>query len=138
MTIDPKFEELLGLLSASKKEAEQQMAEDHRLDAEGIASAARAFEPIESFLNALAAALKNGVDSSISLAMDGDWVLGNGRDSYMVLYKLWMPSRGLHELTFHVTGDYRRVKFEKHDFEISDLANIENAIKQWVVLKLKG
>jgi hypothetical protein len=138
MALDSKFEELLGLLSASKKEAEQQKTEDDRFNAEGIASAARAFEPIENFLNALAAALKNGVDSSISLAMDGDWIPSNGRDYYMVFYKLWMPSRGLHELTFHVTGDYRCVEFEKHDFEISDLASIENAIKQWVVLKLKG
>jgi hypothetical protein len=40
-------------------------------------------------------------------------------------------------LTFHLTGDYRRVEFEKHDFEVSDLAAIENALKQWVVLKLK-
>jgi len=37
-----------------------------------------------------------------------------------------------------VAGDYRRVEFEKRDFEIGDLAAIENALKQWVVLKLKG
>jgi hypothetical protein len=138
MAVEPKFQELVGLLSASTKAAAQRKAEDDRLDAEGIVSAARAFEPIQNFLNALADALKNGVDSNISLTMDGDWIPSNGRDYYMVFYKLWMPSRGLHELTFHVTGDYRRVEFEKHDFEISDLAAIENALKQWAVLKLKG
>jgi hypothetical protein len=138
MAGDPKFQELVGLLSASTKATAQRKAEDDRLDAEGIVSAARAFEPIQNFLNALGDALKNGVDSSISLAMDGDWIPSNGRDYYMVFHKLWMPSRGLHELTFHVTGDYRRVEFEKHDFEVSDLAAIENAIKQWVVLKLKA
>ena len=96
MTTDSRFEELLGILSASKKEADQRKAEDDHLDAEGIASAAHAFEPIRDFLNALAAALKNGVDGNISLAMEGYWVPSNGRDFYMVFYKLSMPSRGLH------------------------------------------
>jgi hypothetical protein len=104
MAVDPKFQELVGLLSASTKAAAQRKAEDDRLDAEGIVSAARAFEPIQNFLNALGDALKNGVDSSISLAMDGDWIPSNGRDYYMVFYKFWMPSRGLHEFDVPFNG----------------------------------
>ena len=138
MAVDPKFQELVGLLSASSAAAARQKADAERLEAEGMANAATAFEPIKHFMTSLADALKGGVDASIDLTTDGNWIPSNGLDFYMLFYKLWSPSRGAHELTFHVTGDYRRVEFEGYNFEIGDLAAIENALKQWVVLKLKG
>src|SRR5258708_38402706 len=124
MAVDPKFQELVGLLSASTAAAAQQKAEVERLEAAGMASAASAFEPIKHFMTSLANALKGGVDASIDLSTDGNWIPSNGLDCYMLFYKLWSPSRGAHELTFYLTGDYPRVSFEKRDFEISDLAAI--------------
>jgi hypothetical protein len=55
----------------------------------------------------------------------------------MLFYELRMPSLGSFELLFQVTGDHRRVEFEKHDFEITEQTAIENALKAWVVSKLK-
>ena len=97
------------MLSASTAAAARQKAEVERLEAAGMASAASAFEPIKHFMTSLANALKGGVDASIDLSTDGNWIPSNGLDCYMLFYKLWSPSRGAHELTFYVTGDYRRV-----------------------------
>jgi hypothetical protein len=137
MATDPKFLELVDMLSASTNAARHRQVEKDKLEAEGTALAAQAFEPIANFLSALAAALKNGVDDSISLTTDGDWIASNGLDYYMLFYELRMPSLGSFELLFQVTGDYRRVEFEKHDFEITEQTAIENALKAWVVSKLK-
>jgi hypothetical protein len=139
MAVDPKVHELVGLLSVSGEVAAIQIDEDVAAsDTERTANPAHAFEPIQSFLSALNAALRAGVDSSISLTTDGEWIASNGRDDYTLLYKLSESSRGVYDLEFHVTGDFTRVEFENHSFEINDLAAIESALKQWVVSKLKG
>jgi hypothetical protein len=36
-----------------------------------------------------------------------------------------------------VTGDFQRVEFERHDFAIADTSGIQNALKAWVIAKLK-
>lgn len=137
MTDDHQFSDLVSLLAASDLAARERKAREEQLDAEGIAGAARAFQETKEFLGALEAALQRGVDRAITLAMDGDWFPSNGRDYFMVFYKLWKPSRGVHELSFHVTGDFQRIEFERHDLAIADTTGIQNALKAWVIAKLK-
>lgn len=137
MADDDRFRDLVSVLAASDLAARERKAREERLDAEGITGAARAFQETKEFLAALEAALQKGVDRAIKLTMDGDWIPSNGRDYYMVFYKLWKPFRGTHELSFHVTGDFQRVEFEQHDFAIANTTGIQNAIKAWVIAKLK-
>ncbi|MGC2780991.1 MAG: hypothetical protein WA418_35680 [Bradyrhizobium sp.] len=136
MTINDQFSDIVSLLAASDLAARERKALEERLDAEGIAGASSAFQETKQFLEALESALKAGVDPMITLAMDYQWVPSNGRDYYMLCYKLWKPSRGENELWFHVTGDFQRIEFESHDFALTDTTGIQNAIKAWVVAKL--
>lgn len=123
-------------LAASDRAQREKREREQRLDAEGITGAANAFQETKALIGALEAALKSGVDEHIEFASDGEWFPSNGRDYYMIFYKLSKPSRGQHELAFHLTGDYQRVEFENYDFAIADQLGIQDAIKAWVVAKL--
>ncbi|MCK1640473.1 hypothetical protein IVA95_23525 [Bradyrhizobium sp. 157] len=131
MAFDPKFTELVSVLAEAKASADHRRAEEQRLDEEGIAAAKAAFEPIQNFLKALEAALKQRVASHYQVT-ETDWIVGAGRDVYMVCYKI-----AFHEIIFYVSNDFSRLEFERHDFAISDVASIEQAIKDWVIAKLR-
>lgn len=138
MAIDARFQSLVSEISVSAKNAADHRAEEQRLDSEGVAKATEAFEPVAIFLAGLASALKEGVDVTIELTRDGDWIPSNGRDCYMVFYKLWMPARGLHEVTFYLSSDLKQVEFDNQPYALRDTRAIEDAITEWVRLKLKG
>jgi hypothetical protein len=91
VTDDARVSDLVSLLAASDLAARERKAREEQLDAEGIAGAARAFQETKEFLVALETALQQGVDGAITLAMDGEWIPSNGRDYYMIFYKLWNP-----------------------------------------------
>jgi hypothetical protein len=91
MTNDGRFSHLVSLLAASDL-AEWERRSREQLDAEGIAGAARAFQETKEFLGALEVALKAGVDRSITLTTDGEWIPSNGRDYWSKLQlAFWNP-----------------------------------------------
>ena len=127
-----KFDEVTDMLSLIIEKQREEL-DNNANRVSSLEMAVRAFEPVQTFMEKLAAALKK-IDEAFVLRADGELIQGPVRDTFQRLYELSLhPVIMNKETWFFISNEAKHIEFEDQHFLFSEMESLENAIKNWVV-----